>query len=1089
MATFDPSQQRVRELDPRRHARVIGAPGTGKTHLFVESYLRCARLSGWSPEDVLALGTSRLVAAELRQRVVDAWAAPLSGSPVRTAQSYAFSILRRVAAESGAHPPRLLTGAVHDEMIAIVIEDQLREGRLIREFSDEVVRSAPFRAELREFSRILDAYGPEARDRVRHAGSFHETRTASPSHGPAPEFVTKWQLGYEILDEVEGRLARLRPGELSSSRMLAEAANVLVQNEGLRVPRLVLIDDGQELGEGELRVLAALAARGARVWAFGDPDQASGVFRGERSRLIAGIVPELARVGVKESRGGNESDEQLVVLDTVHRHGTAVRDFVRGLSNRVGAFGLGQQRAAVSAYRESSDTGRTTEPPGSSPEGAGRAASERVCDGRVEFARATTGSEQLGMIGNRMRRRRLGLDGQPAVPWSEMAVICRSRAEAVKIARVLASHRVPTDVSAGGVVLREHQLVRELIRLMKHVLGIEALQSADISDLLGGTVGGLDPVALRRFRGSLRLREDHEARTQGREPAATNELIAEGFFRPGPEPLMDSRGARRLHRLGLLTRAASTTLENGGSPREVLWALWEGARLAEPLQRAALTETGAAAAEAHRALDAVTGLFFAFQRHEEQASEQTIGELLADLERSTVPEDSVAAQSQREVVTVTTPQGTIGREFDVVCLVGLQEGAWPNLRARGLMLGVQPFERWLRGMPADAPSRRDTLHDELRLFVLAASRARSELFAVAVSDDEQHPSTFFGFGAHTQLDVPPPSGRLTLRGAVGEMRRRLTENPDDEVALASLTALIEAGVPGAHPDEWYGLREPTTTAPLRDLSDPDELVRVNPSSIETAETCPLDWAISQLGGGEQDLSASIGSLLHRALELLTDGDRVPEPQELSGVVEANWKGLKFEAGWQEAEQRWIVSAMAESLAEYLRDFAQSGRELIGREQGFEVQIGPALLTGTADRLEAWTDENGERRVSVVDLKTGKSLPKADERETHAQLQAYQLGVRTTAFASERENEPWVSGGARLLCVHPKVQTVRGPNYREVDQSPMTAEREAEFRARVLAAAETMAAASFTARVEHHCTKEFSTGGSCRLHIIPAVSHQ
>jgi hypothetical protein len=53
---------------------------------------------------------------------------------------------------------------------------------------------------------------------------------------------------------------------------------------------------------------------------------------------------------------------------------------------------------------------------------------------------------------------------------------------------------------------------------------------------------------------------------------------------------------------------------------------------------------------------------------------------------------------------------------------------------------------------------------------------------------------------------------------------------------------------------------------------------------------------------------------------------------------------------------------------------------------------------------------------------------------------------------------------------------------------MDATAEQAFRERVNAIAQVMAAGSFQARVEHHCSNPYALGGACRLHIIPAVSH-
>ena len=59
MTSFDPSQQLVLGLDPGRNARVLGAPGSGKTALLVESYVRSVDREGWSEADVLVLAADR----------------------------------------------------------------------------------------------------------------------------------------------------------------------------------------------------------------------------------------------------------------------------------------------------------------------------------------------------------------------------------------------------------------------------------------------------------------------------------------------------------------------------------------------------------------------------------------------------------------------------------------------------------------------------------------------------------------------------------------------------------------------------------------------------------------------------------------------------------------------------------------------------------------------------------------------------------------------------------------------------------------------------------------------------------------------
>lgn len=1067
MTQFDSSQRQVLNLDTGRHARVLGAPGTGKTLLLVETYARAIE-QGIDETDILVLAPNRLVAGQLRQAIETRCARALSGAPSRTPVSYAFGVLQASAAMAGQSPPRLLTGTAHDELISEAIAS-LAESHTdaISIIAPEVLMSEAFRAELREFSRVLDDFGLDpAAMQAQLTESVNAGARRAHTVAPAPDVAELWAGALHLLAAVQSRLHVERPDELSASAALRAACGVLRTDLLLHTPRIVLVDDAQELGEGHLGLLAALASRGSSIWVFGDPDITTGAFHGNSTRLLSGVVAELARRGVTPLRKLAKSDtvEQHVILQRVYRHGPEIRNFVRELSARIGGAGVGEQRSAEAV---------------SKPE-VSRSSS-------VQFGAVTTTAEQLGAVAHRLRRRKLGLDGMQPVPWRDQAVICRSRAEVKRAARVLAAHQVPTSIAAGGTVLREQSIVRELIRLLQHALGIVPIVPSEISEILGGAVGGLDPIALRRLRGELRLKETREGRVDNREPAPTEHVLDEGFQFPGERPIVDSRGGRQLRRLGLLAAAGAKVAGRGGSPREVLWAIWSGTGLAETLQAEALESRGSRADEADRMLDGVMGLFFALQRHEEQASDQPIAELLDELLASNVPEDTLASRGERDVVTVTTPQGVIGREFSIVCLLGLQDGAWPNLRARGMLLGASALESWLQGHPATAPSRRETLHDELRLYVQAVSRARSEVLAVAVASEDQHPSSFFGLSRHHQVDEPLPSSRLTLRGVTAEMRRRTTRAPSDSEALVSLTELAWAGIPGAHPDQWYGALPASTTEALVDLNLPDARVRLSPSHIEAAERCPLDWFAAALGGSGPQLSAGIGTLLHHAVEQMAQPGETISVERLIEIVETEWGALEFEASWQEQQQRDAVRAMATSLVGYLSAFDQQQGELIGTETGFNLQVGQVDLVGKVDRLELQRDpETGDSTVVVVDLKTGTRPPTRAERDTHAQLQAYQLALIEGAFT--HASEDLQNGGARLLYVHPKALAKSGPRWNLAEQGPLSAEAIESFKARVADIAAVVAAGSFVANIEHHCENRHAPGGACRIQIVPAVSH-
>lgn len=1111
MPSFDPSQLRVLGFDPTRHARVLGAPGSGKTRVLVEAFALAFEREGWGEADVLAIAPNRLVASSLRGAIERRVGRAMGGTPARTAASFAFAMLARAAALEGREAPRLLTGTVHDEAIAATIETGLSVGGAsIAGIVPEVLQSPAFRAELRELWRVVDDFGLEPQQFAAELRALQGVAERDAhTNAPDPGLRERWGHGLALITAASARLEEERPDEMHASALLKAGAAAVRSNgvtgtgsapgseSGFRVPRLILVDDAQELGEGELALLAACASVGSHIWVFGDPDAATGAFHGERTMVLTQLGAELARRAVQPTRPVSNEDgppEQFEVLEIAHRHGPTLREAVVGLAARVGAAGAGMQRSAT-AGRD--DLVRAHDAAAGSADGvAGEAEPIAATDQPdeieyprpVQFSAVGSPAEQLGAIAHRLRARRLGLGGGTPVPWSEMAVLCRSRAEATRVARALAAHQVPTGVAAGGIVLREHQIVRELIRLLQHALGLRELGAEDVLQLAGGVIGGLDPVAVRRLRGALLLLERRESREEEREPQSIDSIVADSFEFPGATPVVDSAGGRAIRRLGLLAGAGSRIREAGGTARETLWALWDGAKLAADWQKDSLEGRGARADEAHRSLDAVMGLFFALQRHEEQDSDQPIAELLDELLTSTVPEDSLAQRSARDAVTVTTPQGVIGREFEVVAIVGLQDGSWPNLRARGSLLGAAALERWLQGGEATAPSRRDTIHDELRLLVHACARARDELLVVAVADEDQHPSPFFGLGREYRSDGLP-SSRLTLRGVTAQMRRRLTGDTGDSTALTALTALAAAGVPGAHPDDWYGVLPPSSVAPLVDLAgDPGASVPVSPSQLEKAESCPLDWVISSLGGSSGNVQAHLGTLVHHALETAQTSD----PDELLAVVKSEWGKLSFDAEWESVRAERLAQAMTGGLAAYLREFEGSDRELIGEEAKFSVEIGRAMLRGIADRLERRPLADGRFEITVLDLKTGQTAPSKVQSETHAQLRAYQLGLVLGAFELPADAEGSVSataetenGGARLLYVHPKA-TGRSEFIERV-QAPIDDEARGEMMQRVADVAQVMAAGEFTARIEHHCS-DAHTPGNCRLHIIPAVSH-
>jgi RecB family exonuclease len=161
--------------------------------------------------------------------------------------------------------------------------------------------------------------------------------------------------------------------------------------------------------------------------------------------------------------------------------------------------------------------------------------------------------------------------------------------------------------------------------------------------------------------------------------------------------------------------------------------------------------------------------------------------------------------------------------------------------------------------------------------------------------------------------------------------------------------------------------------------------------------------------------------------------------------------------------------MITKVAEYVALSRKRGRELLAVEQDVRVQVGRATVRGQVDRLE----RDGEGRLYVVDLKTGKSAPTGADLARHAQLGVYQLAVEAGGF--EEFAGGTSSGGAALVQLGTKTKKVGVQ-----EQKPLADDAEPGWaRHLVLRVAEGMAGSGFTASGNSLC-RMCSVRRSCPL---------
>jgi superfamily I DNA/RNA helicase/RecB family exonuclease len=1039
LVELDPSQRAVVDTADGESAAVIGAPGTGKTTTLIELVANRVLDRGWNADELVVLTPNRASATRLRDALSLRLGVATNGPIARTTNSLAFELVQHAAQLAGADRPKLLTGGDQDQIIKELLQGHIDDGTgpaWPSMLAPEVRQLKGFRTELRELMMRATEFGVTPQ-RLRELGARHDHE--------------EWTAAADFIDEYLGIVGSMAQNALDAAELMAFATAALEGDIGDKLGRLrlVIVDDLQETTEATVALLRAFAARGVAVVALGDPDVATNAFRSGERDALGTLSTRLGLPGLR-----------TFILSTAHRQGPELRALTSAVTDRIGTAAAGRQHAAVAGAQSS------TQP--------------------VVTVTAATPAREVAAVARLFRQHHL-LGG---VPFGRMAVIVRTGSLIRPVSRALALAEVPTHTLAGGTALRDDHAARALLAVVDVALGRTELTPPLATEIMLGPFGGFDRLALRRLRVALRAEE-----LAGGGNRSSDELLVEALGAPGRFATIDHRIGRNADRIAQTLAATAELANTDGSIEQLLWLVWERSGLAKTWFEQALG-TGLTAADANRNLDGVMALFTAARRFAERRPNDSARLFIDDLLGAEVPEDTLAPQTSGESVLVTTPSGAVGMEFDVVAVAGLQEGVWPNLRIRGSLLYpqalVEASKSTLAAHSGDdgaeaIDERKQVLGDELRMFALAVSRARTQVILTAVANEDEAASVLFGLvpqGLASALDATEWHP-LSLRGVTGRLRRELVRPRPDAApafvtadradAAASVARLAREGVPGADPAEWHGLLEPSTTGPLHDLDDPEVTVGVSPSKLEAFEQSPLNWFIDVMSGTQTSTAMGVGTIVHWAMETATD----PSLDALWEAVQSRWSELLFESPWLAEKQKRAARVLTAGLSEYLHDFRSAGRTLVAPEAAFSVVVGRGKLNGKIDRVEQHDDGS----IVIVDLKTGRAETSQAKIDANAQLGAYQLAYDHGVLEHIELPEGHRPGGAKLLYV---ASGKGGKLYREAVQGPLVGAELDELRARIELAAIGMAAAEFAGVLN---LDSYGAGNDpkYRIHLVKAVS--
>ena len=1041
---------------------VLGGPGTGKTVTLVESVAARIR-DGVPPDQVLVLTFGRRGATALRRRIEARIASAdrrIVREPlVRTFHGYAFSLLRSAAADRGEPAPRLLTGPEQDLLIRELLEDgEIGWPDALR----PALRTRAFAEQLRDLLQ---------RAAERGLGPHGLTRQAELAERPdwlaAAEFLAEYEQVLALRETTTRSSASYDPAELvrAAAGMLRADPERLAW-ERMRL-RAVYVDEYADTDPAQVELLELVAGGGRHLVAFADPDSSTFAFRGADPALVGRFPTTFQQYG---------RDAAVVRLATNHRSAGVLLDAAARVVVRLRSpAGLGVAHRKIVG-------------PAGGPAG------------RMEVVSLRSRVSEAAYVAHRLREAHL-VEG---VPWHRMAVVMRSTVTQLgSLQRGLRQAGVPTVVLAEDLPLHEQPAVRPFLMLLRCALRTEELTEQNAIALLHSPLGGADPFAERKLRQGLRALAHAAGDTR-----PSGELLVDALRDPTELAVLDRRWAAPARRIAMLLATAKeaagrvdTDRTPGGSrerspatAEQVLWAVWRASGLAD--KWAAVATAPAAGPDKQRRaeaadhdLDAIMVLFDAAARFTDRLPGAKIDTFLEHVQNQQLPADSLAPNADRgSAVRLLTAHAAKGLEWDVVAVVGVQEGVWPDLRLRGSLLGSERLVDTLSGR--EGATEREVvvaqsaalLDEERRLFHVAITRARRSLLVTAVDsgaiggdDGEERPSRFLYelageevTAADEEPEVPPeeadelavarPPRALTLPALVAELRAAVTDprTPPERrtAAAAELAYLADAGVPGADPDQWWGLPELSDDRPLTDDGEP---ITVTPSTMESALRCSLRWLLERHGGSNpESFAQGVGNLVHAAAMLAEDA--VVDRAALMTYVNDRFDAIELAAKWLAPREQHKAEQMIDKLIRWVTD---NPRRLVAIERDFLVRLAddplrPIDLKGRVDRLEI--DDQG--RLVVIDLKTGATTTAtAADLPEHPQLGAYQVAVEAGAF-----EEGTQSGGAALVQLGGDRRDAR-----EQIQEPLGVVDNPDWAAdMVRRTGATMAAATFVAKANDRC---------------------
>lgn len=368
-------------------------------------------------------------------------------------------------------------------------------------------------------------------------------------------------------------------------------------------------------------------------------------------------------------------------------------------------------------------------------------------------------------------------------------------------------------------------------------------------------------------------------------------------------------------------------------------------------------------------------------------------------------------------VELLTPREVVGREWEVVCVVGVNEGSLPDPRR-----ATPVFDAW--------PEEDDPIASERSTAVRVFSRFTNQMLVTSCSGvNRARPSRFINEGFH---DAEPPDSYS--RPSVRFLRAELGKGTEQHRrAAASVLALHTDN----DPSTWHWQHDFTPAHPLTDGK-----LTTSYSRIGIYDECPLRYVLQSVLGLDPvtTFHMRFGSLIHKIFEeadpakdnikTLDEAKRIFDEAFTQGGHTNDYPNRKYATVFWKAGRRMIHNW-------WMLEREVPGRTPVAVEFVFnDLDIDGHTIRGRIDRIE-----KGPRGLILSDYKTSNSLPTVPQVQESLQLAIYYEAARRYPELLEH-GEP-----AEMALVFPaKLRNPRDggePTLQRRSQYPEHAERNLE----------------------------------------------